>query len=749
MPCPLRLPVLLCALVLVSPSPSRAQAPPTVATPDLTLEWIFGPEGRTLAATPSRTWLADGTALMLDASRPEGERTFERVEPATGARRPALDMAKAIASLKGLLPDTKQATLAWPAALDRQGRRAAYVFGGDVFVLDLASATFTRLTTTPAEEKNVEFSPDGRRLAFVRDNDLYAADLDARRETRLTTDGSATTLNGTLSWVYWEEIFGRREMAYWWAPDGHAIAYLQTDESPVEISRFVDIAPATPRVVEQRYPKAGTPNPRVRVGVVDVTRATTAAGPATTWIQPAAASFEYVARVDWLPDSRRVAVQTLTRDQRELTLVFAEAATGASTRILVETDPGWVNVTDDLHFLADGRHFLWTSERDGYLHLYRYAMDGRLVNQVTKGSWALASSGGDVYWVRETIVGIDEQAGWIYFTALEKSSVERQLYRIRADGSGMTRVSSETGTHRVSMSPDACSYFDAFSDIRTLPSLSLHRADGTRVARLSTPRTSVLERFDVQFPELTQIPTSDGFLMPAQFLKPKDFTPARRYSVVLFVYGGPNAPTVINGWQNNTLYGQLLTRAGYVVMQVDNRAAAGISKRLENTILLRSGEPESADIVDAVKWLKTQPWVDADRVGVWGWSGGGTMTLNVMTRSTEFKAGIAVAAVTDWHYYDTKWAESYMKTPQENPEGYERTSLVKRAGSLHGALMLVFGTYDDNVHPQNSLAFIDALIAAGKPYHLLVYPMRKHDIGDAAAQVHLYGAMLAFWRGQL
>ena len=186
--------------------------------------------------------------------------------------------------------------------------------------------------------------------------------------------------------------------------------------------------------------------------------------------------------------------------------------------------------------------------------------------------------------------------------------------------------------------------------------------------------------------------------------------------MVLFVYGGPNAPTVINGWQQYTLYNQILTRAGYVVVQVDNRAASGISKTLENTILLRSGEPESADLVDAVKWLKTQPWVDAGRVGVWGWSGGGTMTLNLMTRSTEFKAGVAIAAVTDWRYYDTKWAEAYMKTPQDNPDGYERTSLVKRAGSLHGSLMLVFGSYDDNVHPQNSLAFIDALIAAGKPY---------------------------------
>ena len=298
------------------------------------------------------------------------------------------------------------------------------------------------------------------------------------------------------------------------------------------------------------------------------------------------------------------------------------------------------------------------------------------------------------------------------------------------------------------MSRDARYYADAFSDIRTLPSLRLHRADGARVAALSGSGPSPLAGLDLQFPELTTVPASDGFQMPAQFLKPKDFSPGRKYPVVLFVYGGPNAPTVMDGWQQDTLYNQLLTRAGYVLVQVDNRAASGISKTLENTILLRSGEPESADLVDAVKWLKTQPWVDADRVGVWGWSGGGTMTLNLMTRSAEFKAGVAIAAVTDWRYYDTKWAESYMKTPQDNPDGRPaKTSLVEARRVLCTAgSMLVFGSYDDNVHPQNSLAFIDALIAAGKPYQSLVYPMPAED---DAAQQHLFEAMLAFWKREL
>jgi dipeptidyl-peptidase-4 len=237
--------------------------------------------------------------------------------------------------------------------------------------------------------------------------------------------------------------------------------------------------------------------------------------------------------------------------------------------------------------------------------------------------------------------------------------------------------------------------------------------------------------------------------MPAQLLKPRTLEPGRKCPVILYVYGGPSAPSVANSWRRDLLFEQLLLQEGFAVMRVDNRAATAISKRLENTILRRSGEPETADLLDAVRWLKEQPWADPGRIGVWGWSGGGTMTLNLMTRSKEFKAGISVAPVTDWRYYDTKWAEAFMKSPLENPDGYERTSLVKRAGELHGRLLLIHGTYDDNVHPQNAQAFLDALIAAGKPVEAMIYPMRKHGIDDPSATVHIYKAMLEFWKRAL
>jgi dipeptidyl-peptidase-4 len=254
---------------------------------------------------------------------------------------------------------------------------------------------------------------------------------------------------------------------------------------------------------------------------------------------------------------------------------------------------------------------------------------------------------------------------------------------------------------------------------------------------------------DVQFAELTTIPADDGFSMPAQIMRPKNFQSGHKYPVIMYVYGGFSSPQVLNGWQGDTLWNQLLLDAGFVVVKVDNRSATGISKRLENLTLKRFGEAETPDLVAAARWLKRQSWVDAERLGVWGWSNGGWMTLNLMTRSQEFKAGIAVAPVVDWRYYDSKWTEGAMRTPQENPAAYERSSLIPRAKDLHGHLLIAFGSYDDNVHPYNEMAFIDALISADKKFEMMTYPMRKHGIDDQAATLHLYRLMLDFWKKNL
>ena len=726
---------LLCFFVAVA-TPINAQTKP------LTLEWVLT-EGRTVGAVPSHVWLADGRLMIYDARLPAEQRVFEILDPKTGERRKAFDMAAALASLNALLPATPaRRTLSWPQSFDASGRRALYVLNGDLFVLDLTKARFARITKSSEEERSGEFSPDGNKLAFVRKNDLYITDLDTLKESRLTRDGAETILNGTLSWLYWEEIFGRRDIGFWWSPDSKALAYLQTDESKVPLSTFVDFQPDAPRVITQRYPKAGMPNPRVRVGVVEIN------GEITKWISLSDKPDDYILRVKWLPTSQRLSVQTLTRDQHELGLYFVDRESGKAKRILTDTNPGYINIHDDLHFLSDGQHFLWASERDDNYHLYRYSMDGRLVNQITRGPWSLASSGG-AFWVKRAVSSVDEINGLIYFTSMERSQFERHLYRIKFDGSGMTRISKDSGFHGISMSPNAQFYLDTFSDVRTLPSLTLRRSDGQEQLILAKPRSELLARFDLQQPELITIPARDGFPLPALVLRPKDFRTDRRYPVIMDVYGGGSSMSVVNAWRRNMLYDQLLAREGYIVVRVDNRSATGISKSLENSVIGKVGEPETEDFIDAAKWLKSQTWVDSNRVGVWGWSNGGWCTLNLMTRSKEFKAGIAVAAVTDWRYYDSKWAEAFLKTPQENPEGYARTSMVKRAGELHGRLLIVHGSYDDNVHPQNVLAFTDALVKSGKLFELMIYPMRGHGISDPEATLHLYRTMLDFWKRNL
>jgi dipeptidyl-peptidase 4 len=708
--------------------------------PALTTDWIVN-QGSKVDAVPHALWLADNTALLDDTRLPPSQQTFERLDPSTGERRPILDMKKAVASLQAL--DARSGVkdvLAWPAAFDSQGKRALYLFHGDLFLLDLGSATFARVTETEQEEKNPSFSPDGRFVSFVRANNLFLWDPSSGKETQLTHDGSETILNGTLSWVYWEEVFGRHDDAYWWSPDSQSIAFLQTDEAGVPVSTFVNFSPVNQQLIHQVYPKPGDHNPVVRVGVV------TLGQPAIHWLQPGK-SYEWLLRVNWLPDSRRLSFKTLDRSQRELNLYLADRDGQHIKHLLTETDPSWVNVNDDLYFLRDG-HFLWASERNGYMHLYRYTPDGNLVNQVTRGDWAIVSSHGGAFWVRQGVAGIDQDADWIYFTALKDSSVQRQLYRVHADGSALQRISTEPGTHEINMSPNATYYFDQYSDLRTLPSLRLHTAAGALKLTLASPRPDLLPA-GLVYPDLTTIPAADGFAMPAQILKPKNFDPTHRYPVILHVYGGPSAPTVKDVWQTQTLFDNLLAARGYIAVAIDNRAATAISKTLENTLTQSPSAGETADLVAGIRWLKAQPWVDGDRIGVYGWSGGGTMTLNLMTRSQEFKAGIAGAPVTDWRFYDSKWAESLVKLPSDNAAVYEATSLIPRARDLHGTLMLMYGTYDDNVHPQNEEAFMNALIAAGKPYLVELFPMRKHGFVDPPALIARYNAMLAFWEKYL
>jgi dipeptidyl-peptidase-4 len=725
------------AVLILTPSVPAAEDAERI-----TLDWVFSDEGKSAASVPDHAWFESGHGLLYDKQPEMAQRTLESLDPSTGARRKLVDSEKSLKLLNEMFkPEEPYEELGWPSALDPQGGYAAYVKEDDLMLLDLGSGEWSRITETDDVVKSPRFSPDGKWLAYVRGNDLSVREIETGEEKRLTEDGTETLLNGTVSWVYWEEIFGRSDQGYQWSPDSKSIAYLQTDESGVGLMTFVDFEPNVPKVIHQRYPKTGEANPRVRAGVVALETGKTA------WVDLGAYPYEYLARVNWLPDGKRLAVQTLDRQQTKLDLFLADAATGEVSHVMRETDPGWINLHDDLYFLEKQDRFIWASERDGFAHLYLYEMDGTLVRRITDGEWALSASGG-VFWARQAVSHIDEEGGWVYFTALEKSSIEKQLYRVRLDGTGFERISQGDGTHRILFRTDGAYYLDDYSAIDRMPSLELHESDGSGTRTLAAPRPDLVERFELLPRELFSVSARDGFPMPAMMLKPRDFDPNKKYPVVIYVYGGPSAPTIAHAWSGSAedYYEQILADRGYIVFRVDNRSATAISKQLENTILHAGyGDAELNDLLDGVKWLKSQPYVDPDRVGIWGWSGGGSFTLLALTKTREFRAGVAVAAVTDWAYYDTKWAEAYMKRPQDNPEGYASTSHAARAKELNGRLLLVHGTYDDNVHPQNAWRFADELIDANIMFDMMIYPMRKHGIEDDEAQQHLYSTMLEFW----
>ncbi len=711
----------------------------------LSLQWLFSEEGKTALSVPNHTWLDNGLLMLYDKRPPKAERTIESYDPDSGRRHTLVSADKVIEAMTTLLdPEEPIEEMGWPIAFHPQGRWAAYEKSDDIFLLDLRSSDIVAVSVGDAEEKSPRFSPDGRWLAFVRDNDLYVWNIEEKLEKRLTSGGTETLMNGTVSWVYWEELLGRVDQGYFWSPDSSAIAYLQTDDSSVGVMHYVDFEPNLPRVVRQRHPKPGEANPRVRAGIVELDNAK------TTWIDLGVYPYEYLARIKWLPDSRRVAVQTLDRPQTTLDLFVADGATGKTRHVMRETDPGWVNVHDDLYFLDDG-NMIWRSERDGYAHLYRFDRDGELLNQVTQGDWALRSSGGTPG-LNQAVSSISEDQEQLWFTSLEKDSTERHLYRIDIDGSNLERVSAEDGAHQIRFRPDGKYYVDAWSAIDRPPSLTVHRPDGEKHASITAPGSEVVERFDLLQWELMSVAARDRYPLPAMMLKPRFFDAQKKYPAIIYVYGGPSAPQVINRWDPRVrdLYHRMLAEQDVVIFVLDNRSAAGRSKIDANTIVRQLyGPVELDDLLDGVAWLKSQPYIDGEQVGIWGWSGGGIMTLQAMTSSEEFAAGVAVAPVGDWRYYDTIYTERYMKRPQDNEEGYDLTSHVKRAANLHGRLLLVHGTYDDNVHPQNSWAFADKLIEAGVTLDMMIYPMRKHGIADDAAQLHLYKSMLEFWQRNL
>ena len=711
----------------------------------VSIEKMFDRDFLVKLRTPEYTWLQNGKALMLDSRVEKGKRTLELLDPQSGQRIPITDPAIILDAFKKILAKEAPEGLAWPDAVDSIGKRVVYILAGDLFMVDLEDSKVKRLTQTPAEEESVTFSPDNRWISFIRENDLYVIDVSTGAEKQLTTGSSDTLLNGKLSWVYWEEVFDHTDVPYTWSPDSSAIAYLQTDDSPVPISTFVNFKPATQEVVRQRYPKAGQPNPKVRLGIVTVLSAK------TNWMD--CGEYEYLVRFNWLPDSSAIAVQTMNRQQSELKLLIADKKTGASKMILEEKQPAWININDTLYFLKKNSQFIWMSERDGYQHLYLYQLDGTLIRQLTKGEFMVLASDGRLTSGNGGLVGVDEKRGIVYFTSNRETLKDYHLYRVGLDGKGLQRISSGKGVHVVEFSPGMKYYLDTYSNSSHPDEFSLYKANGKKLKTITPSAKELLAPWQLEPPEFHFFKADDGLELPIMMFKPfrYDAAKTKSYPALIYIYGGPGAQQVRDQWSTRrALFFNLLNREGFFHFVVEVRAGLAKNKAFETSVYKHAyGMQNVKDILAAVKWIKQIPAVDPGRIGIWGGSGGGCTTLYTMTHSDVFKAGISLFPVSDWHYYDSIYTERYQSTPQDNPEGYRDTSCELFAHQLKGRLLIVHGTYDDNVHPQNTYAFIDQLIKYNIQFELMIYPWRKHGIGDYPGQIHMYTLMLDFWKRHL
>jgi dipeptidyl-peptidase 4 len=597
---------------------------------------------------------------------------------------------------------------------------------GDLFLLHLDTGKWDQLTATAEAERDAKLSPDGRSVSFRREHDLYSLEIASGKIVRLTNDGSETLLNGELDWVYPEEL--EIGTAHWWSPDGKRIAYLQLDVSREPVFPHVDALSVRARFEPERYPKAGDPNADARLGIVS------AGGGQTRWMDLGETRDNLLARVAWLPDSQAVAVERMNRIQNRLDLLIANAATGEARVALHEEDPAWINVNDDLLFLKDGKQFLWGSERDGFHHLYLYSTEGQELRQLTRGEWGV-----------DTVAGVDESAGEVYYTSTEQSPLERQLYAVRLDGKRRRRVSTEPGTHAISMSPDCALYLDTASTLSSPPRRTIHRNDGGETSVFRKADHSLDGEYEILPTEIHKVKTSDGALLFARLIKPARFTAGKKYPVIVFIYGGPRVgQAVLDEWPEHQ-WDQVLAHRGFVIWQLDNRGTWGRGHRWESVIFHNMGAHELEDQKEGIRYLQSLGFADTSRMGIHGWSYGGYMTLYTLTHAPGlFRAGIAGAPVTHWRNYDTIYTERYMGLPGENASGYESASALTHAADLRDKLLLIHNLEDDNVHFQNTVQFMDALERADRPFELMLYPQKAHGVSGALRR-HLYETMVEFF----
>ncbi|HEV2417964.1 MAG TPA: S9 family peptidase [Terriglobia bacterium] len=612
------------------------------------------------------------------------------------------------------------------------GSRVLLEGGGKLWLVPVASGAPQSIDYGGSQISDVAFSPQGDKIGFVRDNNIYALDLKSGRARQITTDGSASLLNGHLDWVYGEELAYRETTrAYEWSPDGRKIAYLQLDDAPVPEYPLTRFLKDHVSIFDQRYPQPGDPNPAASMHIVQVN------GRSREQMFRLSGGDEYIVpSFVWTPDSKSVCFLTLNRDQTRETVILWDGKT--ARRPVIESDPYWINNVEAPQFVDGGQEFLWLSERDGWNHLYLYTREGKLVSKLTSGDWMIDHPMfQDVpsYQIHQAGQGAQANAAndWVYFESTKPDPRERQIDRVRLDGTGFEQLTHEHGTHALTLSPDGRYLIDQFSSVSTPPVARLLKSDGTFIADIDKPANHLSE-YALGKTDFLTLRAGDGSTLYARLVKPPNFDPEKKYPVIVDVYGGPGVEIVRNQWGATSSMDQLFAEHGFLIWSLDNHGSEGRGHAWETTIFKDMGKRELADQLLGVEFLKSQPYVDASRIGIFGWSYGGYMTLYALTRAPDvFKCGVAGAPVTDWHYYDSIYTERYMRTPDENPQGYQDSSDVLAAGRLRAKLLLIHGVADDNVHMMNTINFINALIQNRIPYQLYLQPSQKHGFSDPAA----------------